>query len=89
MTLAKFAPRFLTYSENNNKHSSVVSKRQILDDHVVPFFGEMALSAIGLSEIEDFKALMRTKKSAARARRGGHLPRAGPHRVARPATHLR
>jgi hypothetical protein len=31
MTLAEFAPRFLTYSENNNKHSSVVSKSQILE----------------------------------------------------------
>jgi len=69
MTLADFTPRFLTYSENNNKHSSVVSKRQILEDHVVPFFGGMALSAIGPAEIEDFKALMRTKKSAARARK--------------------
>ena len=43
ITLAEFAPRFLTYSENNNKHSSVVSKRQILDDHLLPFFGQMAL----------------------------------------------
>src|SRR5690349_12958079 len=37
MTLADFAPRFLTYSENNNKHSSVVTKRQLLDDHLLPF----------------------------------------------------
>ncbi|WP_044890320.1 tyrosine-type recombinase/integrase [Myxococcus hansupus] len=69
LTVAKFAPRFLTYSENNNKHSSVVSKRQILDDHIVPFFGEMALDAIGPAQIEDFKALMRKKKSAAHARK--------------------
>src|SRR3954471_9315197 len=35
VTLAQFAPRFLTYSENNNKHSSVVTKRQLLDDHLL------------------------------------------------------
>src|SRR5512140_1175791 len=69
VTLAQFAPRFLTYSENNNKHSSVVTKRQLLDDHLLPFFGDMALSAIGPAEIEDFKAVMRKKKSAARARK--------------------
>nr|BDT33741.1 site-specific integrase [Myxococcus sp. MH1] len=61
LTLAKFTQRFLTYSENNNKHSSVVSKRQILDDHLIPFFGEMALDAIGPAEIEDFKAAMKKK----------------------------
>jgi integrase len=69
VTLAEFAARFLTYSENNNKHSSVVSKRQILKDHVLPFFGEVALESIDPAKIEDFKALMRKKKSAARARK--------------------
>ncbi|HEX5749453.1 MAG TPA: tyrosine-type recombinase/integrase [Archangium sp.] len=69
MTLAEFAPRFRTYSENNNKHSSVVSKSQILESHILPFFGEMALAAIGSAEMEDFKAVMRKKKSAARARK--------------------
>ncbi len=68
-TLEQFQERFLTYSENNNKHSSVVSKRQLLDDHLLPFFGQMALSAIGPAQIEDFKAHMRKKKSAARARK--------------------
>ncbi|NVJ20663.1 site-specific integrase [Myxococcus sp. AM011] len=67
LTLAKFTPRFLTYSENNNKQSTVISKRQVLEDHILPFFGEVPLDAIGLAEIEDFKALMRKKKSASRA----------------------
>ena len=67
MTLADFAPRFLTYSENNNKHSSVVSKSQILEAHILPFFGEMALTAIGPAEIENFKAAMRKKKSGNRS----------------------
>ncbi|SEN36639.1 Phage integrase, N-terminal SAM-like domain, partial [Stigmatella aurantiaca] len=69
VTLAEFAARFLTYSENNNKYSSVITKHQILKDHVLPFFGEMALASIGPAQIEDFKALMRKKKSAARARK--------------------
>jgi len=61
LTLAKFVQRFLTYSENNNKHSTVVGKQQILRDHVLPFFGEMKLEAIGPAEIEDFKAAMKKK----------------------------
>ncbi|RKH40304.1 site-specific integrase [Corallococcus sp. AB050B] len=68
VTLAQFEPRFITYSENNNKHSSIVTKRQNLRDHILPFFGKMALDAIGPAEIEDFKALMRKKLSRARAR---------------------
>ncbi|MBU8899929.1 site-specific integrase [Corallococcus sp. M34] len=60
-TVKDFTSRFLTYSENNNKHSSVVSKRQLLDDHLLPFFGETALDAIGPAEIEDFKAAMKKK----------------------------
>ncbi|AGC44555.1 phage integrase family site specific recombinase [Myxococcus stipitatus DSM 14675] len=59
--LKDFTARFLTYSENNNKHSSVVSKRQILDDHLTPYFGEMRLDAIGPAEIEEFKAAMKKK----------------------------
>ncbi|OJH41107.1 tyrosine-type recombinase/integrase [Cystobacter ferrugineus] len=68
-TLGDFVPRFITYSENNNKHSSVVAKRQILDDHLLPAFGNMALDSIGPAEIEDFKAAMRKKLSRARARK--------------------
>ncbi|WP_041792130.1 tyrosine-type recombinase/integrase [Stigmatella aurantiaca] len=69
VTLAEFSARFLTYSENNNKPSSAITKQQILRDHILPFFGEMALVRIGPAEIEDFKALMRKKKSASRARK--------------------
>ncbi|XHF27363.1 N-terminal phage integrase SAM-like domain-containing protein [Corallococcus exercitus] len=68
--LGEFVPRFLTDSENNNnKHSSVVTKRQILDDHLSPVFGNTPLDAIGPAEIEDFKAAMRKKPSGARARK--------------------
>ncbi len=69
LTRGDFVPRFIMYSENNNKYSSVVTKRQILDDHLVPAFGSMALDAIGPAEIEDFKAAMRKKPSGARARK--------------------
>ncbi|WIG99281.1 N-terminal phage integrase SAM-like domain-containing protein [Myxococcus sp. SDU36] len=60
-TFGAFVPRFITYSENNNKHSSVVTKRQILDDHLLPVFANTPLDAIGPAEIEDFKAAMRKK----------------------------
>ncbi|QDE69825.1 integrase [Myxococcus xanthus] len=76
ITLADFTPRLLTYSENNNKHSSVDSKRQILRDHILPFFGKVALANIRLAEIEDFKAHMRKKKSAAHKRKDSASKRA-------------
>ncbi|RKH64287.1 tyrosine-type recombinase/integrase [Corallococcus aberystwythensis] len=61
LTFGEFVPRFITYSENNNKYSSVVTKRQILDDHLLPAFANTPLDAIGPAEIEDFKAAMRKK----------------------------
>ena len=60
-TLGEFAPRFLKVSTNNNKHSSVVSKQQLLEDHIIPALGKVRLDRIGLAEIEDFKADMRQK----------------------------
>ncbi|MFY2558384.1 tyrosine-type recombinase/integrase [Corallococcus terminator] len=68
-TFGEFVPRFITYSENNNKHSTVVTKRQILDDHLLPVFEDTPLDAIGPAEIEEFKAAMRKKPSGARARK--------------------
>ncbi|WP_342378123.1 tyrosine-type recombinase/integrase [Myxococcus stipitatus] len=76
LTLAKFVPRFMTYSENNNKYSSVVTKRQILDDHLTPAFGDMALVAIGPAEIEDFKAAMRKKPAGIPGRKPAPTERA-------------
>src|ERR1700687_4532296 len=46
-TLTEFVERFLTYSENNNKPSTVSSKRHTLRNHVVPFFGAKRLDEIG------------------------------------------
>ncbi|MCP3099011.1 site-specific integrase [Myxococcus sp. K15C18031901] len=73
ITLAEFTPRFLVYSENNNKHSSVDSKKMILALHILPFFGKSPLASIGPAEVEDFKAHMRKKKSAARAHKQASL----------------
>jgi integrase len=71
ITLADYNQRFLTFSENNNKHSTAVSKRQLLKDHLIPYFGVMPLASIGPAEVEDFKACMRKKKSAAHRRKEG------------------
>jgi len=68
-TLAEFVERFLTYSENNNKPSSVFSKRHTLRNHVIPFFGAKRLNQIGPAEIEAFKSAMRAKESGSRARK--------------------
>lgn len=45
-----------TYAAVNNKPSEVDSKRQIVRDHLVPFFGSMRLDAIGVQHVEKFKA---------------------------------
>jgi len=68
-TLIQFVERFLTYSENNNKPSTVASKRQTLTNHIVPFFGSNRLDSIGPADIEAFKAQMRHKTSGARPRK--------------------
>ncbi|QDE93647.1 integrase [Myxococcus xanthus] len=68
-TMEEFIPRFLIYSENNNKGSTIESKRNILTRHILPFFGHMLLESIGLEQIENFKATMRKKRSGARARK--------------------
>jgi hypothetical protein len=47
--------RFLPYSEDKNKHSEVLSKKSILERHLVPFFGEMRLDAVRALQIEDYK----------------------------------
>jgi len=68
-TLADFVERFLTYSENNNKPSTVASKQQTLNSHIVPFFGATRLDEIDPADIEAFKAMMRKKTSGARAKK--------------------
>ena len=68
-TLGGFVDRFLVYSENNNKPSTVWTKKQALQLHILPIFKSVRLDGIGLAEIEDFKALMRKKTSLARAQK--------------------
>ena len=47
--------RFLPYSEDKNKHSEVLSKKSILERHLVPYFGPMRLDGIRALQIEDYK----------------------------------
>lgn len=68
-TFEEFVPKFLTYSENNNKPSTVVAKRNALRDHLLPFFGKLKLDEIDLARIEEFKALMRQTPTDTRARK--------------------
>lgn len=68
-TLGAFVERFLVYSENNNKPSTLYTKKQQLEFHILPVFKSVRLDSIGLAEIEDFKALMRKKVSQARAQK--------------------
>lgn len=55
-TFDGFRDRFLTYSEVNNKPSTVYAKRWMLKLHLSPFFGSRKLAEIGPAEIEAFKA---------------------------------
>lgn len=56
LTLASFAPDFMTASRNRNKPSSLHSKEWILRVHLVPAFGSTFLDDISPTQIEDFKA---------------------------------
>lgn len=54
---SEFAREFIeTYAIPNNKPSEVQGKRSILRKHLLPFFGEMRLDAIGPYHIEKLKA---------------------------------
>lgn len=55
------------YASNNNKESERRSKRQIMRDHLVPFFGDMRLDAIGYADVERFKAQQLARKAAAKS----------------------
>ena len=51
-----------TYATVNNKPSEVDSKRQIVRDHLDPFFGSRRLDEIGVEHVERFKAQQLAKK---------------------------
>jgi integrase len=56
-TFEAFAKDFVeTYAETNNKPSEVETKRAILVQHLVPWFGRKHLDAIELADIERYKA---------------------------------
>jgi integrase len=55
-TFDGFKDRFITYSQVNNKPSTLYAKRWMLRLHLSPFFGSMKLTKIGPAEIEEFKA---------------------------------
>ena len=55
-TLIEFEERFQIYSQNNNKPSQVHSKLLTFKNHLIPWFGKVRLDAIGLAEVEKYKA---------------------------------
>lgn len=54
--VTEFWPKFLTYSQTNNKPSTVYGKQWVYRLHLEPEFGPMKLDAIGPFEVEAFKA---------------------------------
>jgi hypothetical protein len=46
----------LTYSETNNKASTVYAKQGLIRNHLVPAFGRLWLNEIGPAEVEKYKA---------------------------------
>ncbi|MDY7229827.1 tyrosine-type recombinase/integrase [Hyalangium rubrum] len=58
-TVGGFIERFLTYSSNNNKASTLAAKQQLLDSHLLPTFGNLKLDRVGKADIETFKAQKR------------------------------
>jgi hypothetical protein len=52
-----FNEQFMTFSKTNNRPSTVYAKEWMTRLHIIPFFGEMRLDAIGPAEVEKYKAL--------------------------------
>lgn len=71
-TLAAFEARFVAYSENNNKPSTVYAKKWVLRKYLIPAFGETRLDEIGPDEIEAYKTA-RTKDGLSRKSVNNHL----------------
>ena len=44
-TFSVFLPRYLTYCSNNNKFSTFETKKRLIELHLAPYFGGMALDA--------------------------------------------
>lgn len=65
-TFDDFLPTYLAYCVNNNKFSTLDSKRRVIAHHLKPFFGAKRLDAIGPADIEQFKSEMSQKLSRAR-----------------------
>ncbi len=56
VTFLQFAERFMvSYVRANNKPSERASKRSILEQHLIPYFGDKAITAINVETIEEFK----------------------------------
>lgn len=56
-TLAAFSMDFLaTYAQTNNKPSEIETKTMIFERHLVPSFGKLHLTEIGVRQIEEYKA---------------------------------
>lgn len=57
VTVETFSVRWVeTYATTNNKPSEVESKRSILRWHLVPAFGALALDAVTVRAVEEYKA---------------------------------
>lgn len=64
-TFREWSKEFLSvYAASNNKRSEQISKKQIIDDHLVPFFGDARIDRIGVGEIEKFKAAQLASEAA-------------------------
>jgi integrase len=68
-TMREFAPRFIEYSTNNNRPSTVATKEQYLEEHLLPAFGDRRLNEIRFADVEAFKAAMRSKLAQSRHRK--------------------
>jgi integrase len=55
-SVEEFKPQFMTYSETNNKPSTLYAKQWMFRVHLSPHFGKMKLDALGPAEIEAYKA---------------------------------
>ena len=56
-TFAEFKDKWMTlYAEGHIRHSSLATFKGFFENHLIPAFGHKQLTAIGVEDIEDFKA---------------------------------
>ena len=62
MKLSEFYEIYLSDKKNELKYRTILTKRQMIETHILPYFGEMLLDEITAEDIQNWQNQMYEKK---------------------------